>query len=94
MSLRTVTELLEDAAYPTTTAALVDEHGDVRIDLPNGEERLGDVLARTGETKFNDSTGAVHAVYGAVGAAAVGRVGYSDRDPAPIGTAGPEQLSF
>lgn len=94
MSLRTVTELLEDAACPTTTAALVDEHGDVCIDHPNGEERLGDVLARTGETEFGDATAAVHAVYGAVGAAAVGRLGYSDRDPTPIGTAGPDSLSF
>jgi len=94
MSLRTVSDLLERSTYPARADDLVREHGDVRIDHPNGEERLGDVLERAGDEVFVDATEAVHAVYGAVGSAAVGRVGYSDRDPTPMGTEGADPVSF
>ncbi|WP_435096360.1 DUF5789 family protein [Halarchaeum sp. P4] len=94
MTLRTATDLLEDTTYPATTADLREAYGEVRIEHPNGEERLGDVLERTGEDEFADSTAAVHAVIGAVGQDAVGRVGYSDRDPTPMGVDGPEPVSF
>jgi len=94
MSLRTATDLLERSSYPATTAELKRQHGDVRIDHPNGEEFLGDVLDRTGDEEFADATEAVHALYGAVESGAVGRVGYSDRDPTPMGTEGADPVSF
>jgi len=94
MTLRTATDLLEDATYPATTDDLRAAHGEVRIEHPTGEERLGDVLERTGDDEFANATAAIHAVYGAVGQDAVGRVGYSDRDPTPMGVDGPEPVSF
>ncbi|WP_435100956.1 DUF5789 family protein [Halarchaeum sp. P4] len=94
MTLRTATDLLEDASYPITTDSLREAYGDVRIEHPTGEERLGDVLARTGDDEFADATEAVHAVMGALGQDAVGRIGYSDRDPTPMGVDGHEPVSF
>ncbi|GGL21747.1 hypothetical protein GCM10009037_01340 [Halarchaeum grantii] len=94
MTLRTATDLLEDAHYPATTAELREAYGNVRIEHPTGEESLDEVLARTGEEEFADATEAVHAVIGAVGQDAVGRVGYSDRDPTPMGVDGHEPVSF
>lgn len=94
MSLRTATSLLEGVDYPATTEELRAAHGDVRIEHPTGAETLDDVLERAGDDTFEDATAAVHAVYGAVGADAVGRIGYSDRDPAPMGVEGPEPVSF
>ena len=52
------------------------------------------MLAQTGDDEFADATEAVHAVLGTVGRDAVGRVGYTDRDPDPMGVDGPEPLSF
>ncbi|WP_020220743.1 DUF5789 family protein [Halarchaeum acidiphilum] len=94
MTLRTATDLLEDATYPATIDDLRAAYGEVRIEHPTGEECLGDVLARTGDDEFADATAAVHAVYGAVGQDAVGRVGYSDRDPTPMGVDGHDPVSF
>ncbi|QLC33344.1 hypothetical protein EFA46_003690 [Halarchaeum sp. CBA1220] len=94
MTLRTATDLLEDASYPTTTDDLRATYGNVRIEHPAGVESLDEVLARTGEEEFADATEAVHAVIGAVGQDAVGRVGYSDRDPTPMGVDGHEPVSF
>lgn len=94
MTVRTVTERLAQAEYPATTERLRAEYGDLRLEYPEGGERLADVLSQTGDDEFADATEAVHAVLGAVGQDAVGRVGYTDRDPDPMGVDGAEQVSF
>jgi len=94
MTVRTATDPLERATYPITTDELRAEHGDVVIEYADGSERLDDVLARTGEDEFADATAAIHAVLGSLDQNAVGRVGYSDRDPTPMGVDGPEPVSF
>jgi hypothetical protein len=94
MQLNDVPTLLADQQFPTTATQLSETLGDEEIHHPDGTETLADVFERCGPETFDCSEDAVAAVYAGVSAEAVGRVGYSDRDPAPIGTYGPEQISF
>jgi len=94
MTFARIPELLERPSYPASTETLRERLGDVRIDHPNGEERLGDVLARTGVDEFADADEAATAVYGSLGRDAVGRVGYSDRDPSPADVGTRDPISF
>lgn len=94
MSLRQATELLRQHDYPATTDQLADSHGDYELDLPNGTERLGTVLRRGENETFHAPSEAEAALYCSVSGKAIGRKGYSDRDPTTLGTFGPEQVSF
>lgn len=72
---------LEDHDYPTTQERLLEEYGDERLDLADGEVTLSSVLAeREAATVEYDSPDEVHqAVLNMVGDRAVGRTDYSDR---------------
>lgn len=94
MSLRHATELLRQHDYPATTAQLTDSHGEFQLDLPNGTETLGEVLQRGDSETFEAAGEAEAALYCSVSNKAIGRQGYSDRDPSPLGTFGREQVSF
>lgn len=93
MTLGETTALLAAQTYPLTAGELADACGDHELDHP-GDETLGTVIERCGEQRFESAEEATFAVYGAVDAAAVGRVGYSDRDPTPMGMDGHGQVSF
>ena len=86
MTLRQAARLLETCEYPIDARTLRDTHGEFAIEHPDGNETLDAVLARSGDSEFADATEAQLALYGAVGEAAIGRKGYSDRDPDPMGT--------
>ncbi|MFC3477803.1 DUF5789 family protein [Halobacterium litoreum] len=94
MTLRETADVLTAQDYPLTAAELASACGDHELDEADGGETLRAVIARTGEDRFETATEATFAVYGAVGESAVGRVGYSDRDPTPMGVDGPEPVSF
>jgi hypothetical protein len=94
MSLRQATELLRQHDYPATTNQLADSYGDYELDLPNGTETLGEILRRVESETFGTSTEAEELLYSAVSSKAIGRKGYSDRDPTTLGTVGPGQVSF
>lgn len=94
MSLRQAAELLRQHDYPATTDQLADSYGDYRLDLPNGTETLGEILRRGNAETFDSPGEAEAALYCSVSNKAIGRKGYSDRDPAPVGTFGPEEVSF
>ncbi|MFB6069204.1 MAG: hypothetical protein ABEJ90_04675 [Halobacterium sp.] len=94
MTLRETANVLTDQDYPLTAAELASACGDHELDEADGGEDLRGVIARTGEDRFESATDATLAVFGAVGESAVGRVGYSDRDPTPMGVDGPDQVSF
>jgi len=94
MSLHDATALLTAYQYPATASEIAEHHGDFVLDLPNGTERLQTVLERTGEQTFLDAEDAVATLYGSVSKKAIGRQGYSDRDPTPMGIAGPDPVSF
>lgn len=87
MTLRQAARLLETCEYPLDNRTLRDTHGEFSIEHPEGSESLGAVLERAGDAEFANALEAQLAVYGAVGEAAIGRKGYSDRDPDPMGTA-------
>lgn len=88
-------DVIDDHEYPATTEELIENYGDRTLDLPNGSETVGDVLARLESETFDSSEEARFAVYSAVSEDAVGRVGYSDRDPTPVGSPySPDAVSF
>jgi len=94
MSLKEATELLRRHDYPATTTQLTDSYGDYELELPNGTETLGEVFERIDSETFADSSEAQATLYSAVSSKAIGREGYSDRDPTVLGTTGPGQVSF
>lgn len=89
-----VGEKFDAHSYPATTKELIEAYGEMELDHPNGTEKLGDVLARLGSETFESPEDARFATYSAVGADAVGRKHYSDRDPTALGEDGPDPLSF
>jgi len=79
-------EAIDAHEYPATTEELIEDHGSETLELPNGTERLAEVLTRLEGETFHTADDARLAVYSAVSNKAVGRVGYSDRDPTPLGS--------
>ena len=94
MSLKQATELIRQHDYPATTNQLADSYGDYELDHPNGTETLGEVLGRVESETLNTANEAEETLYSAVSSEAIGRKGYSDRDPTTLGTMGPSQVSF
>ncbi|APX97857.1 DUF5789 family protein [Natronorubrum daqingense] len=88
-------EFAADYDYPVTTEELIEDQGDRTIELPNGSETVGDVLARLESETFETADDVRLALSCAVSNKAVGRIGYSDRDPAPVGSPyTPDAVSF
>ncbi|WP_254766364.1 DUF5789 family protein [Salinilacihabitans rarus] len=88
-------DLIDAHEYPATTEDLIEAYGDRTLELPNGSETIGDALARLDGETFESSEEARLAVYSAVSRKAIGRFGYSDRDPTPLGSPyAPDQVSF
>lgn len=80
--------------FPATCRELIESCGDERIEHQRGGERFGDLMEPLSGETF-DSPGAVHqAVLGVIGEEAVGREGYSDRDPIGRDEPGSEDRSF
>ena len=95
MQLNGTGDAIDDHEFPATTGELIEEYGDRTIELPNGTETVGDVLARLESETFENSEDARLSVFTAVSDKAVGRVGYSDRDPTPVGSPyRPDAVSF
>lgn len=67
--------------YPVTSAELIDELGDIEIDLPIGTESIGDVFARVGSDTYIEPGEAYSMFMSGLSSKAIGRKGYSDRDP-------------
>jgi len=93
-SFTTANERIDAHTFPATSEELIAAHGDVDLELPNGEETLGDALGRLGETTFESAEDARLAAYSAVSKNAIGRENYSDRDAPAIGENAPDPLSF
>ena len=95
MLLNGTAELIDAHEYPATTAELIDDLGDRTLELPNGAETVGDVLTRLEEETFESPEDARFALHCAVSKKAIGRYGYSDRDPTPPGCKhAPDAVSF
>jgi len=86
---------INEAEYPLTTDELVDELEHAELDLQNGTEAVSEILERDGEQTYETPEDARLALYNGVSSKAIGRKGYSDRDPTTPGSQyGHEQLSF
>ncbi|WP_135823426.1 DUF5789 family protein [Halorussus ruber] len=94
MTLQQASELLRQHEYPATTDQLTETYGDYELELANGTETIGEVFARVESETCGTSTEAEELLYSAVSGKAIGRKGYSDRDPTTLGTMGPGQVSF
>ena len=73
--------VLEGLEYPVTTAELVEEVGDTEIDLPLGTETIADVFDRLGSETYAEPSDAYAMFLSGLSAKAIGRKGYTDRDP-------------
>lgn len=80
--------------FPSTTEELIEEYGEMELELPNGVNTLEDVLSRLPDEEYEDSEEALAAAYGVLGEEAIGRKGYSDRDPLAPGERDSEPLSL
>jgi hypothetical protein len=91
----TTDELLSETEFPTTTEQFIERHGDAELELPNGTETIAEVLEHADGETFDTPEDARLTVYASLSSQAIGRKGYSDRDPTPPGSPyGPEQVSF
>lgn len=86
--------LFEDQSYPATTRDLIENYGEERIELADGSQTIGDALGVAGSETFENAEEARYAVYAGLGSEAIGRKGYTDRDPEPPGTDGHVPVSF
>ncbi|ELZ09260.1 hypothetical protein C479_10580 [Halovivax asiaticus JCM 14624] len=95
MHLPGTVTLADELEYPATTDELIAAYGDQPIELPNGTETVGDALGRMSQETFESPDEFRLTLQSALSDKAVGRVGYSDRDPNPPGSVyQPQQLSF
>lgn len=81
-------------SYPATTEEVIEEYGDLELELPNGTETLEAVLNRLDSETFEQHEDLRLATLNGMSNNAIGRKGYSDRDPSCIGEDGHEQISF
>ena len=95
MLLNGTAERIDELEYPLTTDELVTELGESELDLPRGRETIAAALSRIDEETYETPEDARFAVYTGVSDKAIGRKGYSDRDPTTLGSPhGPDELSF
>jgi hypothetical protein len=92
---RNADESFATHTFPSTTEEFVAEHGDVELELPNGGAvTLDEVLETLPNEVYETEEDARYSTYSALGEAAIGRKGYSDRDATCPGEDGHEQVSF
>lgn len=72
ITLNELDALLEDRSYPTTRAEVMDELGDVRIQLADGETTLGETLAWIETNSFASADELEDEIYNALPREAVG----------------------
>lgn len=72
-------EALENESYPMKMAAVLETYGEHELELEDGSTTVGKVLSEEREREFEDAEEVRQAIFNMVGAAAVGRRGYSDR---------------
>ena len=95
MDLSHTAAFADEIRYPLTTRDVIETYGDEQIELPNGTETIGDVIGRIGAETYESPDDLRLALHSALSEKAVGRVGYSDRDPEPPGSVHrSDQVSF
>jgi hypothetical protein len=87
-------DAFEKQEYPMTSEELIEAEGDITLELPNGTEKLAEALSHTAPETFETAEDARLTAYAGVSGKAIGRKGYSDRDPVCMGEDGPDEVSF
>lgn len=72
---------LEESEYPTTSSALVDDHGDTVLQFQTGEQTLRELFEPVVDEQFESAAEVRETIFTFVGDQAIGRKGYSDRTP-------------
>jgi hypothetical protein len=80
--------------FPSTTEEFLADHGDVELELPNGDVTLDEVLETLPNEQFQTEEDARYSTYSVLGEEAIGRKGYSDRDATCPGEVGRDEVSF
>lgn len=75
---------MDQLSYPATTADVVDEFGGDRLDIGEGEARVERVFGEIDAETYASPDELRMTLYGSLPEAAVGRKGYTDRDPPGI----------
>lgn len=94
MHLNGIDERIDESEFPATTDEVVTAHGNVPIQLADGVETVGDVLARFEAETYECPADLHETLWAGVSDGAVGRRRYSDRDATAPGEDGPPQVSF
>ena len=94
MRINDLLDHLNDASYPTTTERLVAELDDPELRLANGSDSLANAFARIQTDGLETPSDAKLAVLAGLDEDAIGRKGYTDRDPPVPGERRPERLTF
>lgn len=76
---------MDRLSYPATTGDVVDEFGGDEIDFQDGVARVDQVLGEGDAETFASPDELRMTLYGSLPEAAIGRKGYTDRDPPSIG---------
>jgi hypothetical protein len=91
---QTVESSCAEHTFPTTTAKLIEQQGETELELPNGAVTLGEVLGRLPGHELETAEDAQFTIYSALSEDAIGRKGYSDRDPRCPGEGISDQVSL
>ncbi len=91
---QTIDDSCAECTFPKTTAELVEEQGETELELPGGVVTLGEVLELLPDETFETAEEARLMTYSVLGEEAIGRKGYSDRDPRCPGEELPTQVSL
>lgn len=94
MRLNDACNLFYELPFPMTSTELVAAVGDRRIEHPSGSETVADVFARLETDIYTCPEDAELMFRSGLSDAAIGRKGYSDRDPHTPGTSHPDHVSF
>lgn len=93
MRLKELDGVIDDMEYPTTSQEIIDSHGGQELSLANGSETVGQVFDRFGAESFTSADEARLTLYSSLSEGAIGRKGYTDRDP-PMTFGEFEHVSF
>jgi len=88
-------ESFDTQEFPCTAGEFVEAHGEVELELPNGAATLADALScLPSDEQLQSPEDARLSVCNGLGEAAIGRKGYSDRDPSCLGETGHDRVSL
>lgn len=81
MDLSEAERAFTELEYPKTTREIVEDIGDIELELPIGTETIGEVFGRLGRETYEDASEAYTMFQSGLSSKAIGRKWYSDRDP-------------